>query len=76
MKNHNYFTYFIEEVNYWTINPYMNCSHKCTYCISRTQGQSTPWYSGNRLIKKLKEALSAIPKDIEIGIGGESRCLP
>jgi DNA repair photolyase len=72
----NYFVHFIHEVASWTISPYKNCSFKCAYCISGTQGDSVPWYSKDLLLKRLREALASIPSHIEIGIGGKTDAYP
>lgn len=65
----NLLVHFIDVVGVWSINPYQRCTHRCQYCIARSQGESTPWYDQDAIIPALRAGLSQVPADMELGIG-------
>ena len=54
----------------WTINPYMMCDFRCTYCITMVQGRSKPILSEAETIRTLRTCLGQAPASARIVVGG------
>lgn len=53
----------------WSVNPYRRCGIRCVYCLARSQGKAEPWFGPDRIVEELRARLSAVPLDIEVGVG-------
>lgn len=65
----NRFLQYLDPVGVWSINPYRRCQHRCLYCISSSQGESSPWFPAGAVIPALRTRLPQVPATSEIFLG-------
>ena len=68
--------HFIGSIGAWTVKPYERCSFGCVYCISHSQGKSTPRCPENRVGNILTKELDSVDPSIELGLGAIAEAYP
>ena len=66
----SYLFTFVGASRLWSINPYRHCEFNCTYCITKTQGDSEPFYSLEETVATVESVLPYVPPDIPLILGG------
>lgn len=72
----SYLFTFIGASRLWSISPYRRCEFNCTYCINKTQGDSTPFYPLDETLAIVADALRYVPPDIPLVLGGYTDAYP
>jgi DNA repair photolyase len=53
----------------WVLRTYRMCSHRCTYCNTWAQGDSTPMLPAPEIVDALRSELAKVPSDQPIVVG-------
>jgi F420H(2)-dependent quinone reductase len=52
----------------WTVNPYLRCDFRCTYCSVYAQGAAAPVLTGEALRHRLRLELDVIPPEHHVAL--------